>query len=158
MDIAVMRRSFHQASALFRQLTRQVFCSHGITRGQPQVLGYLHMHDGCIQRELADALHLEPASVSALLSGLEKSGLVRREPDENDRRVWRVTLTETGRACGERIHEGLDRIDEAMFAGLTDEQKEVFSVCCERVRRNLESFAAQSGVVPEAPPGPPPEA
>jgi DNA-binding MarR family transcriptional regulator len=46
--------------------------------------------------ELADALGLQPATVTGLVDGLVEEGLVERRDDPADRRIVRVALTEKG--------------------------------------------------------------
>src|SRR5512133_343542 len=48
-------------------------------------------------RSLADALRLEPATLSPLLKRLEAVGYLRRERSTTDERALQVTLTEQGR-------------------------------------------------------------
>jgi DNA-binding MarR family transcriptional regulator len=51
---------------------------------------------GLSQRELADRFHIKPATVTNMLQRMEKSGLIRREPDPKDQRVQRLFVTENG--------------------------------------------------------------
>ncbi len=47
--------------------------------------------------ELAAAEQVRPPTISRLVAGLERDGLVRRVPDENDLRVTRVETSAAGR-------------------------------------------------------------
>ena len=49
----------------------------GLTPGQPKILDYLLHHDGAIQKEIAMFCHIEPASLTTILNGMEKKGLYR---------------------------------------------------------------------------------
>lgn len=66
-------------------------------RGQDSVLAVISQHPGITQKELAEALEIQPASVSELLMKLERKGLVLRQKDTQDRRVIQVQLTEEGK-------------------------------------------------------------
>ena len=57
------------------------------------------------QRELAASMHLSPATVTATLKLLERSGYVRRVADDRDQRINRVALTESGKTT-RRTAEG----------------------------------------------------
>ena len=48
--------------------------------------------------ELAELLETAPPAVSAMLGDLERRGLIRRDPDPNDRRRVRIVPTEAGHA------------------------------------------------------------
>ena len=68
----------------------------GLTPGQPKILDYLLHHDGAIQKEIAMFCHIEPASLTTILNGMEKKGYIERKSVENNRRSLHVYLTKTG--------------------------------------------------------------
>lgn len=47
----------------------------GLTPGQPKILDYLLHHDGAIQKEIAMFCHIEPASLTTILNGMEKKAI-----------------------------------------------------------------------------------
>lgn len=49
-----------------------------LTPGQPKVLDYLIYHDGAVQKDIAESCHIEPATITSVLAGMEKSGLIMR--------------------------------------------------------------------------------
>lgn len=53
----------------------------GLTPGQPKILDYLINHDGAIQREIAVSCHIEPASLTTILNGMENKGYIERRTD-----------------------------------------------------------------------------
>lgn len=70
----------------------------GLSPAARSVLALVHAHGPSAHRDLAVALGVAPATVTAVVDGLERRGLVARTRDERDRRVVRVSLTDTGRA------------------------------------------------------------
>ena len=78
----------------------------GLTPGQPKVLDYLLNHDGTIQKEIAMFCHIEPASLTVLLNGMEKKGYIERRNVGNNRRF--------SEAEKELIQELLNRIYDNM--------------------------------------------
>lgn len=66
-------------------------------RGRGNIMALLAQRPGISQRELAEVLGIQPASVSELLTKLERKGFVKREKAEQDRRSVHVTLTDSGR-------------------------------------------------------------
>lgn len=68
----------------------------GSRRGQGSILPLLAQRPGITQKELAEALGVQSASVSEVLRKLERKGFVQREKAEQDRRSVRVTLTQAG--------------------------------------------------------------
>ncbi|MBL8936410.1 MAG: MarR family transcriptional regulator [Archangium sp.] len=67
--------------------------SHFISESALEVLlELMQAPDGLTQRELADTLRLRGPTISVAIDKAVESGLVRRRPDEEDGRAWRVTL------------------------------------------------------------------
>ncbi len=52
--------------------------------------------------EVASIEQVRPPTMTHLVRGLEQQGLVRREPDDDDKRVARISATQKGRRLLER--------------------------------------------------------
>jgi DNA-binding MarR family transcriptional regulator len=77
---------------------------------QLDVLMNLHRHPGLSQHDLARRLLVGRSNITMTLPQLEQRSLVRREPDERDRRILRLFLTEEGEALLARaiaVHKAL---------------------------------------------------
>ncbi|WP_051326369.1 MarR family winged helix-turn-helix transcriptional regulator [Glycomyces tenuis] len=90
--------------------------------GQPVSLSQLFaLHEldheaGLSQRELAERLGLEKSTVSRLAAELEADGLVRRERDPANRRLYRLEITDAGR----RLHRGIASSVHARYLRWTE--------------------------------------
>jgi DNA-binding MarR family transcriptional regulator len=95
-------RLHHLLMDLFR--TAGLVLGGGAVPGRPSSLSQvfaLHELDrevGLSQRELAERLGLEKSTVSRLVTDLEADGLVTRDRDPANRRLYRLEITEAGRA------------------------------------------------------------
>lgn len=81
---------------------------HDLSQGRFMVLMLLlHKSSECADpstpAELADLSHVTRATMTGLIDTLVRDDLVKREPDQHDRRMMLVTLTPKGRALLERI-------------------------------------------------------
>ena len=84
----------------------------GLTHPQYLVMLALWEKNPRTLRSLADALRLEPATLSPLLKRLESTGHIRRQRSATDERALQVTLTDHGRelrAIAETIPERVAR-------------------------------------------------
>ena len=84
----------------------------GLTSGQPKVLDYLKDHNGAVQKDIAAGCHIEPASLTAILNGMETKGLIERRLCPDNHRFYNVYLTETGRLYVGRLENEADRISQ----------------------------------------------
>jgi len=99
------------------------------TRGQGRILAVLKLRDGISTKDLSYLLGVRVSSLNDLLSKLEKSGHVTREPSEQDKRVMLVWLTDKGRSVEEP--ETADFGD--IFACLSSEEQQSFGERLDRV-------------------------
>jgi DNA-binding MarR family transcriptional regulator len=110
-----------------RTLTRvhnEMLSRHGISFAQFRVLNCLWETDGMNQSEIADTLHITPASLSALLNLLVKKGFLERRVDENDTRSRRIYLTGAGvqlKKVSWEIIESLEAVLAESFSGAEKE-------------------------------------
>jgi MarR family transcriptional regulator for hemolysin len=116
----------------------------GFTRTQWLVLRRVAEQTGVSQSELAEMLEVEKATAGRFIDRLEEFGWVERRPDENDRRVKRIGLTELGR----RIHREVTPIAEAMveeeLSGLTKREREMLTDLLINVKQRLQDMASDN--------------
>ena len=95
----------------------------GLTSGQPKVLDYLKNHNGAVQKDIAAGCHIEPASLTAILNGMETKGLIERLCPDNHR-FYNVYLTETGRLYVGRLENEFDTIESYALQNFSEADKE----------------------------------
>jgi DNA-binding MarR family transcriptional regulator len=90
---------------------------------------------------MGDRLQVHPTSVTSIVDGLEKLGLVRREPDPNDRRRTLALITNAGRASA---LEATDILNRAKFgtAPLTRRDLRLVSGTLRALRADADGFDA----------------
>ncbi len=83
-----------------------IFAAHGVNGGEFDVLAALRRAGRPYRltpTELSTALIVTSGGMTKRLNGLERGGLIRREPDPNDRRSTAVSLTREGKRLVEKI-------------------------------------------------------
>ncbi|MFJ9786761.1 MarR family winged helix-turn-helix transcriptional regulator [Amycolatopsis sp. NPDC101161] len=85
-----------------------------------QILISLKTRPVANQRELADAVGVQGATLTHHLNGMETAGLVTRRRDPENRRVHLVTLTPEGEQLFLRLASAAIAHDERMRKGLSD--------------------------------------
>lgn len=94
--------AFNKVVNSFEQLMIKDLSEEGAQPSQVTCLRMLVDRDGMCQREIAEAMRISRARVTAIVQALEKTGAVRRERDGDDARRTRVYVTETGREIDRR--------------------------------------------------------
>jgi MarR family transcriptional regulator for hemolysin len=78
------------------------------------------------QRELAEAVGVQGATLSHHLNAMESAGLVTRRRDPRNRRLHLVELTPEGDALFSRLREVAFAFDQRLRAGLTEHDVDQF--------------------------------
>ncbi|WP_319412508.1 MarR family transcriptional regulator [uncultured Cohaesibacter sp.] len=99
--------------------------AHGLTFARGRALMLLVRTPDITQKELACKLGLEQATVVRLLDRMEEHDLIRRIPDENDRRVKKIHLTEQGEAGGQLVKSIGEAIRQEVFGDIPIKDLEV---------------------------------
>ena len=79
--------------------------------------------EGLKMSELSQRMMVTGGNVTGITDGLEKEGLVVREVDPADRRVFRVKLTPEGQRQFQRMAAEHEQWVVDLFGGLTQKQK-----------------------------------
>jgi len=80
------------------------------------LLNMARLGEGVSQRELAEAMDIDAATMVRTLHCLTEAGLVRRQVGDDDQRVRTLWFTDAGRAMPHRIQEALGRAREQVLA------------------------------------------
>ncbi|GAA2986167.1 MarR family transcriptional regulator [Streptosporangium longisporum] len=112
------------ASRAFSQQGRARFGEHGLSPARVRLLVALHHRPGSRMRELADLLGVSGRAITPLVDALESDGLLARRPDPDDRRAFRLTLTDAGIGAIDEIAALQGRISEEIFSGLAVEDRD----------------------------------
>ncbi len=92
--LQVLWRTSHALERRSRRMEKQI----GLTAQQRLVLRFLGRFPGVSAGQLAQALHVDPGTLSASVRRLERRGLVERRRDPADTRRVTLGLTRQGRA------------------------------------------------------------
>ena len=108
-----------------------------LTLGQPKVIDYLRDNDGSMQKDIANACCIEPASLTVVLNLMEKQGLIEKRMCNNNRKNLHIYLTDKGRELSDRVEEEFLELEKIMTEDFTKKEKEMFLASLEKVRKNL---------------------
>lgn len=109
----------------------------GLTPGQPKILDYLIHHDGAIQKEIAVSCHIEPASLTAILNGMENKGYIERRTDDGNRRSYHVYLTPLGKKYADRLSQEFAHIEAKALEDFSDSDARLLQDLLSRVYENM---------------------
>lgn len=96
------------------------------------------------QRDLAQRLYLDKSTVSRMVADLERKGLVERERDPGNRRLYRLRITDRGSAAHARIGAHFHRHYLRWMAAMTPSERDALVVglpaLVRAIRRDLDEL------------------
>jgi DNA-binding MarR family transcriptional regulator len=132
----------HRAATLFAELLLPL----DLTPPLAGIIRLVARQPGLSQQELAQRLGLLPSRVVAFVDNLEARGLVSRERNETDRRLYALHLTDRGRDVMTSLGGVAREQDRRLTKGLTGEQRTA-------LRAMLAQMAEAHGLTPSVHPG-----
>jgi DNA-binding MarR family transcriptional regulator len=104
---------------------------------QSFVLGYLAQNPGAIQRDIAQMTRTSAASVSSLLQGLERRGLVERRTEAGNERSKRVFATPAGVELVGGFEAAMAAADETILAPLSSAERTTLQTLLSKITAEL---------------------
>ncbi|WP_144097151.1 MarR family winged helix-turn-helix transcriptional regulator [Croceicoccus sediminis] len=111
----------------------------GITGAQVRVLLNIRRNPGINQSTLASILEVEPITAGRMIDRMTAAGLVERRADPDDRRAWRIHLTDEGSRLLARMDEPIGEMLETALAGMDSAERDTLEMLLGRVHENLVS-------------------
>ncbi len=108
-----------------------------LTIEQWSVLYHLWKEDGKSQQELCNATFRDKPSITRLIDNLEKLNLVRRMPDQTDRRINKVHLTKSALKLQEQSMLMAEETLNEALEGVPAEHIDICKEVLQRVYDNL---------------------
>jgi Transcriptional regulators len=118
----------------------KAFLAAGIdlTPEQWVILDYLMQSNGLSQKDIADKSYKNAPTVSRIVDVLERKGIVERHRFDNDRRRYKIYLTDKGQAVGLRALPIAQELRNEGWKGLDDADYDHFLKIVETVFDNFE--------------------
>jgi len=108
-----------------------------ITPDQFRVLSHLWKTDGLQQSELAACTNRNRANVTRIIDILEREKVVIRQDDPNDRRVFRIYLTELGKQLEKETAECAEKSIEDSLKGVSEQERAIAMGVLKKIIANV---------------------
>lgn len=122
---------------LMSRLFQEKLEPYGLTPFHWVVLCCLWEEDGQATSQIAEKLQQVGGTMTGVIDRMEERQLVRRQRDPQDRRIWRIWLTQTGRDLETVLPPIAQEVREAAFQGTTEAEQRLVSDVIDRMIINL---------------------
>ena len=134
--------AINTASRLFKRRVENAISSRGaekITGMQGFIIGYLSRNcdKDMFQKDIEKEFAIRRSTATSILQLMEKNGIITRVPYEKDGRHKKIVLTEKSLKRHEIFTEEIDRMENKLYVGLSDTEKEEFFRIIEKIISNI---------------------
>lgn len=126
----LLSKAYQRACALYKEK----FGNYDLTPQQFGLLRFLWEEDGISQVELSLRSQIDRTTIGGLIDRLEQSGLLERLPHPEDRRAYRISLTDAGRKLEQELTPLADELQRTILAPLTSEEVVSFTAILLKLR------------------------
>ena len=133
-----------RVNQLVRKRLGDALTKQGLDLPSYDVLSAVFRFPGLTQSELADKLLVGRSNLSMLLPDMETQGLLRREPDEKDKRIRRVYLTTSGKKQAKKGVKIQVLLIEHMMGSISDAECDAIGESMRKVIKYLEVHPFES--------------
>ena len=99
---------------------------------------YNNRHRDIFQKDFEQEFDIRRSTASNILSLMEKNGLITRQSVPNDARLKKIILTDKALEIQSAVDKSLDRLENTMKQGITEEELSVFFRVLDKICNNLE--------------------
>ena len=121
--------------AVFAKFATAV-AEHQVTPGQFGVLTLIGANPGLTQSALAKAVGIERSTMVAVIDGLQRAGLVERQPSPIDRRSYALALTAAGRKQTETLKKLVIDHENRALSDFSDRERATLITLLQRLVSN----------------------
>lgn len=130
-----MGYNLRRAHSIQKQRFAALFGPLGIRPVTLSVLGTIHDHPGITQTDLGERLNIKRANMVPVMTELEQRGLIARHQSPEDRRVYAISLTPTGRKLTSRLLDLHERLEDDLACSLGARDRDLLVQLLKRFRR-----------------------
>lgn len=127
----LLAKAYQKGFAYFREPLQK----YNITPPQFSVLAFLWKQDGLSQTELSEKSQIDRTTMVGLIDRLADEGLLERKQVENDRRAYRICLTEKGRSLEQELCLLASEVTSRLTKPLTSKEISELARLLDRIRR-----------------------
>jgi DNA-binding MarR family transcriptional regulator len=117
----------------------------GASLARTKLLIFVERQGPARAADIAEYLALAPRTVTEGIDTLERAGLVRRDPDQNDRRVKWISITAAGRKAITETEPLRQRLVEEIYGALSKDERETLAKILGKLSSAVDALEAAEG-------------
>ena len=130
----------NSVARLSHKAARMRLGSMGAWPGQIPIVLCLLAEEGLSQKELIERTRIEQSTMAEHLDRMERDGLIHRARDKQDRRVFRIFLSDKVKESSDWLMNDLEESVQMYTAGISGKDLEKCSKTLAKIIGNMEKY------------------
>lgn len=101
----------------------------------------LYNNEGISQKQMAEYLKIDKSSTAKAVRQLEKEGYIKREIDNNDKRAYKIYLTEKALDIKSELYRVIQEWEALLLSDLSPQEKEMSLKLLKKMAENVSETA-----------------
>ena len=123
--------TWHAISRMYNEQASK----HGSTAAVGFVLLNIDAKEGSPATKIGPALGMEATSLARMLKNLEEDELIIRVPDQNDKRLVRIFLTDKGKEAREIAKKVVKKFNNVIRESIPENELQIFFEVMEKINK-----------------------
>lgn len=136
-EVAFLEKELRHISGIIKQKGRQILNAYTITPPQFVALQWLLEHGDMTIGDLSNKMYLAFSTTTDLIDRMERSELVQRVRDEQDRRVVRIHLLKEGERIIEEVIVKRQQYLEDVLSKFNQDEVAYLSTLLEKLHQEM---------------------
>jgi MarR family transcriptional regulator for hemolysin len=130
--------SLHYTNRMAMAILQEKIKQYNVAVGQFPILVHLWEKQGLTQKALCDLIRVEQPTIANTLKRMERDGLVKRIPDKDDKRQWRIYLTDRALDLKDSLQAESRNVNKIIIGRLNKTEQKEFIRLIGIITSNLE--------------------
>jgi DNA-binding MarR family transcriptional regulator len=131
--------TLHYTTRMAMAILQEKIKKHKVAVGQFPILVHLWEEQGITQKALCDLIRVEQPTLANTLKRMERDGLIKRIPDKEDKRQWRIYLTDRALDLKDILQEESRSVNKIIVGRLNETEQKEFLRLIGVIASNLEN-------------------
>ena len=127
----LLAKAYQRACAIYKEK----FGNYELTPQQFGLLRFLWEEDGITQVELSSRSQVDRTTIGGLIDRLEQSGLLKRLPHPEDRRAYRISLTDAGKRLEKELSPLAEELHKAILEPLSSAEVQTLLTILQKLKQ-----------------------
>jgi len=131
--------TLHYTNRMAMAILQERIRRYKVAVGQFPILVHLWEEQGITQKALCDLIRVEQPTLANTLKRMERDGLIKRIPDKDDKRQWRIYLTDRALDLKDVLQEESRSVNKIIVGRLNETEQKEFIRLIGIITSNLEN-------------------